>query len=301
MAHKQLQQSTLSKAALLITRSMRIKERDRAIPFLEQKRHGAKPKTRYRITHGLSHYSHNGYTVWRLASRRARESTSLTVLYLHGGSYELGFHSRHWTFIARMADILDCEMIVPDYPLAPEHHAKEVIEMVFDVYCSITSGNKSVNTVIMGDSAGGGLALSLAQILQTRAKQLPKHLVLFSPWLDVTMSNPDINELDRRDPLLNVTSLSEAGKAYAGELDPKDPRVSPLFGNLSGLPPLTVFVGTAELFLADCRLLQQKAESAGTTVHLIEVSGMIHPGVFLPIPEARWILKTVRQAVLDSH
>jgi acetyl esterase/lipase len=103
--------------------------------------------------------------------------------------------------------------------------------------------------------------------------------------------------LDHTDPLLNIKKLREAGERYAGTLDPKDPIVSPLFGELTGLPHLMIFVGTADLFLADCRALSEKAETQDVPVSLYEIQGMTHPGVFLPIPEARWIITILKETI----
>jgi acetyl esterase/lipase len=297
MGKKHIQQSSLSKAALLLMKSMNLKERNGQIPIIEKKRYGAKPQYRYRLTHNLERIHVDDSPVWYLSPKKSPEKIHAQILYLHGGSYELGFHPRHWNFIARLADTLNARMVVPDYPLAPEHHARDAISMVEHVYDLMRDVFPDVQTIIMGDSAGGGLSLALTQHLVSIKKPIPTHLALFSPWLDVTMSNPKLPSLDSSDPLLNIQKLKSAGLRYAGDLSPEDPRVSPMFGSMQGLPHIMLFVGTADLFLADCRLLTEKAEAQGTAVSLYEIQGFTHPGVFLPIPEARWIIQILKETL----
>lgn len=297
MGKKHIQQSSLSKAALLIMKSMNLKERNGQIPIIEKKRYGAKPQYRYRLTHNLERMSVDGSAVWYLSPKKSPNGIHAQILYLHGGSYELGFHPRHWSFIARLADTLNARMVVPDYPLAPKHHAREAIGMVEHVYDLMCDTFPGLQTIVMGDSAGGGLSLALTQHLVSAHKQIPSHLALFSPWLDVTMSHPKLPNLDSTDPLLNIQKLKSAGIRYAGDLSPDDPRVSPMFGSMRGLPHIMLFVGTADLFLADCRLLTEKAEAQGVEVSLYELQGFTHPGVFLPIPEARWIIQILKDTL----
>jgi len=284
--------STGSKVSKLIMRGTAMKKRQQLIPKLKKQNRGAKPSAYLSRAHQISQSIIDGCNVWYLKPRAAEPVRS--ILYLHGGAYARGQYAQHWRFVAMLADSLNSEIIFPEYPLAPDHHAPEVHAMVADVYSSIITRNNPSKLIFMGDSAGGGLALALAQQLYINSKPLPQQLVLFAPWVDITMTNPEIHELDAKDPLLNVDQLIKAGKAYAGDLSPRDPLVSPLYGDLKHIPPTLIFTGTADVLLADCRSLKKLALEAGSEVELLEVPEMPHPGVVMPIPERDWIVEQIK-------
>jgi acetyl esterase/lipase len=141
--------------------------------------------------------------------------------------------------------------------------------------------------ILMGDSAGGGLSLVLARSLRNGGHPQPKEIVLLSPWLDITMSEESQPDLDRRDPYLAIAGLREAGALYAGSLNPRDPAVSPLYGDLHGLGSLSTFIGTRDVLLADSRRLRANAEAEGVPLEYREYEGMFHAWMIASIPEAR--------------
>ncbi|MBE8516667.1 alpha/beta hydrolase fold domain-containing protein [Amycolatopsis sp. H6(2020)] len=145
-----------------------------------------------------------------------------------------------------------------------------------------------------GDSAGGGLALAVAQTLPAAGRPLPARLVLLSPWLDITMSNPQIRQVERRDPWLSSAGLIEAGQAWAGGDDPHDPRLSPINGPIAGLPPLDLYIGTADVFHPDTGRLREKAAQAGVAIRLTEVDGAFHVYTLAPVPKARMATHAIR-------
>jgi acetyl esterase/lipase len=160
--------------------------------------------------------------------------------------------------------------------------------------CHDLVGHESADKLtLMGDSAGGGIALALAQLLRDRHMPRPEHIVLLSPWLDATMSNPEIREIDPVDTLLDIQGLADAGKLYAGPLDPADPMVSPINGSLAGLGLITVFIGTHDLFLADCRRLRALAEAHAIKIDYREYANMVHTWMLYSLPEARQTKKEI--------
>jgi acetyl esterase/lipase len=231
--------------------------------------------------------------VWTISDKSAL--CKQHILYLHGGAYVVNFTLPHWRYMATLAERLNATVIAPDYPLAPEHHAADVFDMLLPLYEKVVATCGKENLSLMGDSAGGGLALALAQQIREHNFVQPAHIMLLSPWLDVTMSNPKITQVDKEDPVLNVQGLIESGKQYAGDLDPRDPRVSPLYGSLDGLAPITLFIGTADVLLPDCRKLKVKAQFKGQTIAYYEYEGMLHDGMLYPIPEAR----DIRDKIID--
>lgn len=139
----------------------------------------------------------------------------------------------------------------------------------------------------MGDSAGGGLALAFCQYLNEINLPQPTRLILLSPWLDVSMDTPFAPEIDKVDPNLQYDFLKIAGQNWAGEHDAHDYRVSPIYGKLTGLPPMTVYYGTHENLLPDARLFKEKCEQAGANLDYREYENMNHDFVVYPIPEAK--------------
>ena len=140
---------------------------------------------------------------------------------------------------------------------------------------------------VMGDSAGGGLALALAK--RAAAEGLPRAagLVLLSPWLDVTMTEPSQAEIEPKDVMLRRPGVATAGRWYAGGLPTIDDRVSPLFGDLAGLPPILMFCGTHDILVADARRVADRARRAGLNLTYEEAPGLMHVYAILPLPEAR--------------
>ncbi|MFA5435368.1 MAG: alpha/beta hydrolase [Candidatus Neomarinimicrobiota bacterium] len=251
---------------------------------LQQKRPVQPPKILDKRV-DISRETFMGRNVWSLT---AKESPSCQrILYLHGGAYVVNFTIPHWLYMASLAEHLHAEIIAPDYPLAPEYHANDVFAMMLPFYAELMEKCGKENLSIMGDSAGGGLALALAQQIRDRALSQPAHIMLLSPWLDITMSNPKITQIDKDDPILNIQGLIESGKQYAGEMDRRDPRVSPLYGSLKGLASITLFIGTADILLPDCRKLKVKAQFEEHPIAYYEYEGMLHDGMLYPIPEAR--------------
>ena len=208
------------------------------------------------------------------------------LIYLHGGAYVYPMVAGQWGVVEGLIDRTGLPVIIPDYPLAPNHTAAEAFDFVQPI---IDEAQAEFGRVILfGDSAGGGLALSLAmQRRDTGARQVDG-LVLYAPWVDVTMTNPRIEEVQGRDRVLRVPGLAWAGRAWAADLDPADPRVSPLYGDPAGLPPMRIFQGDADILGPDTIEFARKAARAGVDVRLrVEPDGFHVYVLSVPIiPEA---------------
>ncbi len=210
------------------------------------------------------------------------------LVYFHGGGYVGEINSSHWAVCRRMSRLVPARVHVPIYPVAPDATAETTVAVSADIVADIIrDAGAAVRVTLMGDSAGGGLALAVAQLLRDRGAGTPR-LILIAPWLDATMSDPLIDEAATRDPVLKVARLARAAQLYAGTLRIDDPRVSPLFGSLRGLGPITVFSGTRDLLWHDTVRLRDRAAAEGVSVDYHEGAGLIHVFPILPLPEARW-------------
>jgi acetyl esterase/lipase len=208
------------------------------------------------------------------------------VVYLHGGSYTFEISPFHWRFIREIAKSAAAHFTVPIYTLAPEETAGKTVPAMADLVERAIDEYGADQVTLMGDSAGGGMALAVAQELRDRGKQ-PARIILISPWLDVTLSEPKAREIEPHDVMLSIDGLRYVGLKYAGDLDPKDPKVSPMFGKMSGLAPVTAFMGTHDIFFADIPPLVEamKRDAAQLTVH--EGPKLPHVYPILPIPEGK--------------
>ena len=209
------------------------------------------------------------------------------LIYLHGGAYVYPMVAGQWGVVEGLIDRTGLPVIIPDYPIAPAHTATDAFDVVQPI---IDEAQAEFGRVILfGDSAGGGLALSLAMQRRDAGERQVDGLVLYAPWVDVTMTNPRIEEVQRRDRVLRVPGLAWAGRAWSADLDPADPRVSPLYGDPAGLPPMRIFQGDADIVGPDVIEFARKAARAGVDVRLRVEPGGFHVYVLgVPtIPEAR--------------
>ncbi|MBN2444440.1 MAG: alpha/beta hydrolase [Spirochaetales bacterium] len=216
------------------------------------------------------------------------------IIYLHGGAYVLEGMSMHWDLIKKIIDILHVTVTYIDYPLAPEHSYKETHEMVRKAYDMITKIYAHDEFILMGDSAGGGLCLSVIQKLRDdNVKVFPQKTVLFSPWVDVSMKNPHMKDIEDIDGLLSVTDLVIAASSYAHGDDMNQSMLSPVNGAMHDLGEIALFVGTHEIFLFDCRELKTKIEATNTKVAYFEYQGMQHDWILFPLSETKDVIKKV--------
>jgi acetyl esterase/lipase len=183
-----------------------------------------------------------------------------------------------------MCERLSAHISVPIYPLAPEHDFHAIYDMVSKVYSEVVDGSRPV--AIMGDSAGGNMALVLTMMAARQGLPVADRLVLISPTVDATLSDPRTAELARLDPWLDLPGGREAVRIYAADLAASDWRISPGLGDLTVLPPTQVFSGTRDLLHADTVTFADKAKAAGVDVELVVGKGMIHVWPLIDMPEA---------------
>lgn len=228
---------------------------------------------------------------------KSKTPSQKVVLFLHGGAYVEQPLSWHWRFLHKLTKAISCEIVVPVYPKAPNHHCLEVIDPIVDIYTSLLLTHDPQDIILMGDSAGGGMALSVSQTLKQKGLVQPAHLILFSPWLDIALQDPTIANYVDVDPVLDWNVLITYGESYAFELDAQDYRVSPIYGDLHDLAPISLFVGTHELFLPDARRFKGLMDHEKIPFHYHEFAKMNHDFVLFPIPEAAKALAIIVETI----
>ncbi len=196
------------------------------------------------------------------------KSTNKKILYFHGGAYVAEVSNKHWEFIEKVVKDTGATLIMPDYPLTPKYNYKDVYKMVVPFYKELIDKIDINDLIVMGDSAGGGIGLALEEKIGEENLQMPSKTILISPWLDVRLENPEIEELQKNDSELNKETLKIAGLSYAGEDGINNYLVNPIDGDLSKLKNITIFTGTYDILYPDIKLLQQKAEKIGTQINV---------------------------------
>lgn len=209
------------------------------------------------------------------------------VLYLHGGAYCFEMTRFHWSLVAEMAERLGARVSVPIYPLAPEHDVHAIIANGMAAYRHAVEAAGSGRLVLMGDSAGGNMAVVLTMTAAIEGLPLPSRLALISPGLDMTLQNPEVYEVERRDPWLGIAGGLEAIRLYAAGLERTDWRISPINGDLAVLPKTLILAGTRDILTPDTVRFADRAAEAGAEVELVVEPGMFHAWPLIGIPEAR--------------
>lgn len=215
-----------------------------------------------------------------------------SVLYLHGGGFVSGIDRFHWRYAATLARSGGLRVVVPAYPLTPTHTWRDCHEPLLDLVEQTAIASPG-GVTLMGDSAGGGLALALAQQVARRPGPQPTHLVLIAPWVDLAGTTPGTEDARRADPWLRLSKLRLFGSWWAGGDDVTRPEVSPLHGDFTGLPRTLVLCGTRDLLLPQVREAVRRATAAGVPVTYREEEGLLHVYPILPVPEARSALRDV--------
>lgn len=203
-------------------------------------------------------------------------TNELVIMYVHGGSYVGDLEKEHWKTCSDIINQLGCTIIVPDYPLTPKYNYKDTINMMETLYKQIIENINPSNFVVMGDSAGGGLSLALLEKVGEENIQMPNQTILISPWLDVRLNNPEIENVEPNDTELNKSALKLAGENYAGKDGIDSYLVNPVDGPLDKLKNVSIFTGTNDILNPDVKILQERAKNVGTTINVYETEGATH-------------------------
>lgn len=219
------------------------------------------------------------------------------ILYLHGGYYVNQASRMQLIAMRRLLDATDVAMVMPVYPLAPYHSCADSFDAMVRLYARLAEAYPDKRMILLGDSAGGGYALAVAQTLAAEGHRCPDRLILLSPWVDVTMTNGQIDYYRYEDPLLTKTMSIRSGLYWAGEWDARDPRVSPLYGSMAGLGDVSVFVGTNEMFYPDVMRMYDAMREADVRVNMYVGDSLNHVYPFYPTLEGRLAMEQIAAIV----
>lgn len=214
------------------------------------------------------------------------------VIFLHGGAYISQPLKYHWKFCNQIANRTSSLVVMPIYPLTPKHHFDEAFEFVKELYLQIKE-KSNLSVVLMGDSSGGGLALSINMYLANHHLIQPNHLILISPWLDLTMSHPLIKRYEKIDPMLSIKPLKEIATIWANHTSLYDYRISPYFGEVENLNQVSIFVGTREILYPEIHDFVESLKCNEVKHHFYVGHGMNHDYVLYPIKEGKKALQII--------
>lgn len=245
----------------------------------------------HRIVHGCDVDTVEGYGFPVHVLRTKGSSPQRSVLYLHGGGYVEHADRVHWKLVVTLAERLDARIVFPVYPLAPAHSWRDSHEQMLALFEQVAIESPH-GVVLAGDSAGGGYALAVAEHLSRRTGPQPTHVVLISPWVDLTNAAPDTTAAAARDPWLKLSRLRLNAQWWAAGDKETRPELSPLYGDLTRLPPGLMFCGTLDTLHPQCRQLAERAEEQGWDLTYVEEPDLLHVYPLLPIPEAKRALAT---------
>jgi acetyl esterase/lipase len=277
-------QMSLLAATLRRTHKPRYATREAAMARLSEPKSPSAPPAavarRFHVTHDVV----DSFEVFTVHPREdgARGREPGTVVYLHGGAYVGEIQKQHWKLIEDLVTELDRPVVVPIYGLAPTHHVAEALGLMQSV---LEAAAASGPTYLVGDSAGGGLALAATSAWCAAGLPPPRGLTLIAPWLDASLTNVGIDEIEAVDPWLTRAGLVVCAESWSGALDLADSRVSPLFGDLTDVPLIDLYVGSHDITVADCRLLRDRLPDDRIRYH--EQPGAVHVYPLLPTPEGR--------------
>ena len=243
--------------------------------------------------HFKSGYSVDTYEVMgrKITTVSASDPDGRHIVFFHGGSYVLEATVFHRKLIQILTKKYHMTVSFVDYPLAPENTYETTKAMVIASYQKIVRTYTEHTFFLFGDSAGGGLALALLQVLREEGiLPFPTKTVLCSPWLDLSLQNKQIPNYEEKDPILSIEGLQYAALLYSGGEDLTQAFLSPLFGTMDNLGEILLFVGTHEVLFPDCLSLQHKIETATNSSLCMKIGeGLIHDWVLFPSKEARQV------------
>lgn len=216
-----------------------------------------------------------------------KSSSQMVILYIHGGAWTNQPLNLHWLFMDKMAQALNAKVIAPIYPKVPHFSYQDTYRKMLSLYKEILASIESSNQLtIIGDSAGGNIALGLIQLLKRDGLPQPQDIILLSACVDMSLENPLIQEYEENDPMLASEGMEVITKIWAADKALKDPIISPIYGDFQGVGKITHFIGSHESLYPDAIQFDEKLTEQGVAINTFVYPKMNHVFVVMPIPEA---------------
>lgn len=243
----------------------------------------------------VSERLYDGMQVFEMAPA---DDSKPVLLYLHGGAYIHNFDKNHWKSLADIATQTGCGLVAPNYPLLPRHTAAEAHQLVLGLYAELVDRIPARRIVVGGDSAGGGFTLALAQEARDAGLPVPGHLILISPFVDICGGDESLQD---KDTWLRVDACRACGHEWAGNLDERDPKVSPLYGDMHGLPPTDLYSGTYDVLYTDIIKTERKLRESGVRVELHTADKFGHVYPLYSVREGKKARREISRIIRSIH
>jgi acetyl esterase/lipase len=259
----------------------------------EELREGEKPTAPPFNLHTRHADNENG----RIFYINEKTDSRYVIFYIHGGAYRHDILLPHWQLIEKLVRRTEAQVVVPAYRLVPFATYREAYDLIvpeYKKYCEMYPDKK---IILMGDSAGGGLSLALTEYFRMESMREPDELILICPWVDTSMENDEIRKYETEDPFLSAPSLRICAERWAGDLDVHDWKISPIFGDVSGIHNVTLFTGTSEILYPDAIRFFHMID-ADPSNELIVGEEMNHVYPLFPIKEAKPAVDKIMEAVM---
>lgn len=221
------------------------------------------------------------------------------LLYIHGGSYIEEANFFQIKFAMKIAKKTNSTLIFPIYPLAPNGTYKTMYSFMDILYMKLLESNTEIN--FLGDSAGGGFILSYSMYLRNKKIKQPQNIIMLSPWLDISLSNPKTYDDAKTDYMCGVDGTRYCGKLWADDLDTKDPLVSPMFGDVNNLNKMTIITGGKEILRSDCHKFSEILTSNKIEHNFIEYKGQGHDFGAYPTKEGKLVINDICNIILNEE
>ena len=258
----------------------KLKKEERINKYINNKK--AKNIT-YKFKSKVKRIESNNHIVYKIYNKT--DSLNQKIIYIHGGGYYEDATKYHFKFIDNIVQNTDITIYMPIYEKLPKGNYKDAYKLLLALYSEIDSHD----IILMGDSAGGGLALGFYMFLEKSMIKLPKKLVLISPWVDVEMKNEDIKKYIHKDTMLSKEGLIECGRLWANDINTNDFKISPINGEVKYINDLLLITGDREILFPDILLFHKKLKENNIKHKFIVGKNMNHVYPLLPIKEAKKI------------
>lgn len=268
----------------------------RALNEVEQDTKALYQGTQYQFQNNVEKTFYQNVTTYVVNDKSQNQQA--VILYLHGGAWFQNPLDHHFAYIDMLANHFDAKVIMPIYPKVPHATYQDTFDLLVEIYDELSETiQPGKQLTIMGDSAGGQIALSFAQLLKYKGLSQPQHIVLLSPVLDATFSNPEAQEYERIDPMLGIEGSKYFLKLWAGDLPLDNWKISPINGDLTDLGHITISVGTKETLYPDAVKLSDLLNKQNIVHEFLPGYNLFHIYQVFPIPERQQVLLKLKQII----